>query len=101
MCTLRGNDLWATKFNEQIAAAAALSLFALSYRAGGGRRGAHRLHTASSTSSVPRAIRIYRAAPAQAELERPLPVGEQGCFSIVVSSSFSNDVILHALIVLC
>lgn len=44
MCTLRGNDLRATKFNEQITAAAALSLFALIQSWGGEEGGTQIAH---------------------------------------------------------
>lgn len=84
MCTLQGNDLWVTKLNEQITAAAALSLSA-PIQSGWGSHADCTLHPALH-------LELFRSTGQhlQTELEQTLPVGEQGCFSIAVSSSFSK-----------
>lgn len=87
MGALHGNDLRVTKFNEQITAVTA-RYHSCTFLERGSHR--HRALPRAETSAVTKAIWIYQAVPVQAELERPLPVGEQGCCHTTVSSPFAK-----------
>lgn len=98
MGALQGNDLWVTKFNEQITAVTARYHSCIFLERGSHR---HRALPRAATSAVTKAIWIYQAVPRRLSWSGPCLWESRDAATPLSAALLPNDVILRAVMVLC